>query len=177
MTQAEQLNEEGLALFQKGRRQEAVKVFETAVQAFNTNGNKIGQAEALNNIGVIQRLLGNKEAALQALTDAEQLFGEVGEANKQAQALGNLGDIHAANRQVDEAARFYSRTSALFAQTGDGAKQSQVLRALSLLQLKRGRWFVAMSHMEESLRVNPRPTIGQRIFRAMLRFVVGSSAS
>jgi tetratricopeptide (TPR) repeat protein len=175
MTYADTLKEEGLALFERGTRSQALLKFEEAVRAYTAENNPAGQAEALNNVGVVQRLQGNREAALQALQAAEALFAEIGEHNRQAQALGNLGDLYAARRQRDEAARCYTQAAALFAQTNDPARQSQVLRALSLLAMRRGRWFAAMAHMEETIRVNPRPSLGQRLFRWLLRFVLGMS--
>jgi tetratricopeptide (TPR) repeat protein len=173
MSRGEQLKEEGMALFQRGSRSQAITKFEEAVQAFTAENDQLGQAEALNNIGVIYRLQRNREAATQALTQAQTIFAAIGDDNRQAQALGNLGDIYASQKKREEAARAYSEASALFAKSGDLAKQSQVLRALSLLDLKRGRWFMAMMRMEESLRVNPHPTILQRVFRRMLHFVLG----
>jgi tetratricopeptide (TPR) repeat protein len=115
--------------------------------------------------------------ALQILRQAEKIFGEVGDYNRQAQALGNLGDLYAAKRQREEAARCYSDATALFAKTNDTARQSQVLRALSLLAIRSGRWLEAMARMEESIRVNPQPSLGQRIFRWLLRFVMGMSGN
>jgi tetratricopeptide (TPR) repeat protein len=177
MTQADALKEEGLALFAKGSRSQALVKCGEAVQAYTAENNRAGQAEALNNVGVIQRMQGNQEAALSALQQAEAIFGEMGEHNRQAQALGNLGDLYAAKRQRDEAARCYSEAAALFAQSNDPARQSQVLRALSLLGMRNGRWFEAMARMEESIRVNPHPSLGQRLFRWLLRFVLGMAGN
>ena len=175
MTHADTLKEEGLALFARGTRTQALAKFEEALQAYTAENNRAGQAEALNNVGVIQRLQGKREAALQALQEAETIFGEIGDHNRQAQALGNLGDLYAAKRKRDEAARCYSEAAALFAQTNDPFRQSQVLRALSLLGMRNGRWFEAMARMEESIRVNPHPSLGQRLFRWLLRLVLGMS--
>ena len=173
MTQADTLKEEGLALFQRGTRSQALTKFEEAAAAYAAEANQAGQAEALNNIGVIQRLQGNREAALQALQEAETILGELGDHNRQAQALGNLGDLYAAKKQREEAARCYSQAAALFAQSNDPAKQSQVLRAMGILAIRNGRWFEAMARMEESIRINPHPSLGQRLFRWLIRFVLG----
>ena len=177
MTHADTLKEEGLALFERGSRSQALARFEEAVRAYTAENNRAGQAEVLNNVGVLQRLQGNREAAGQALQEAEAVFKEIGDHNRQAQALGNLGDLYAARRKRDEAARCYSQAAALFARSNDPARQSQVLRALSLLGMRSGRWFEAMARMEESIRVNPRPSLGQRLFRWLLRFVLGLSGS
>lgn len=173
MTQADALKDEGLTLFQQGTRSQALSKFEEAISAYKAEKNQAGEAEALNNVGVIQRLQGNREAALKALQQAERIFAELGDHNRQAQALGNLGDLHAAKRQRDEAARCYSQAAALFAQSNDGHKQSQVLRAMAIMAIRRGHWFEAMARMEESIRVNPRPSLGQRMLRWMIRFVLG----
>ena len=167
------LKAEGLHLFQRGLYDQALTKFEAAVHAYAADGDETGRAEMLNNLGVIYRLRGDRQAALAALSEAETIFSRVGDPNRQAQTLGNLGDLYAAGRNKQEAARCYSDAAALFAQVGDPLKQSQVLRALSLMRLRQGQWLEAMVRMEESLRVRPRISLPQRLFRALLRFALG----
>lgn len=172
---ADTLKEEGLALFQYGAYDEAAVKFEAAITAYTYVQNLVGRAEMLNNLGVIYRLRGKREQAHTALTDAAAIFAQMGDHNRQAQALGNLGDLHAASRDAanrDAAARYYSDAAELFAQVGDRGRQSLVLRALSLTQLRRGRWVEAMLHMEASLSVPPHRNPFQFFFRGLLRFAL-----
>jgi eukaryotic-like serine/threonine-protein kinase len=167
----EQLKQEGLALFNQGAYDDALGRFEAAATAFEGAGEAAGRAEMLNNIGVVHRLRGNWQAAAEALTQAERVFAEAGDKNRQGQALSNLGDLYASQGERDQAARCYSDAAALFAQAQDGEKQSMVLRALSLLRLRQRRFFEAISYMEQSVRAHPRPSLGQRLLRLLIRFM------
>ncbi|MCL4262007.1 MAG: tetratricopeptide repeat protein [Anaerolineae bacterium] len=169
----DQLKAQGLALFQEGKKNEALIVFETAVAAYTQEGNEDGRAEMLNNIGVIQRVKGNNQAAIAALSEAGEIFSQLGNTDKQAQTLANLADLYAFNKQQDQAARCYSEAAALFAQLNQRDKQSQVLRTYSLMRLKQGQWLEAMLRMEESLSIKPRPGPLRWFYRALLRFALG----
>ncbi|RMG95767.1 MAG: hypothetical protein D6706_11550 [Chloroflexi bacterium] len=171
-TDPEILKEEGMQLFEQGAYDAALAKFETAVTAYVTANNNIGQAEMLNNIGVIHRLRRQYEEAIHALNEAQQIFRQLGDLNRQAQVLGNLGDLYAATRRPEEAAHYYQQAAELFAQTNDPLRQSQVLRACSLLRLRQARWLEAIALMEQSLAVHPQKSILQRIFHLLLRFVM-----
>lgn len=164
------LKEEGLRLFQQGKRSEALAVFEQAAAGFAAQEDVVSQAEMLNNIGVIQRVQGQMEAAVATLTQAADLFNQIGDASRHAQTLGNLGDLYAGQKNYTEAARHYSNAAAQFAQSNEKEKQAQVLRALSLMELRRGQWLAAIMRMEESLQARPRLSLPQRLFKWLLRF-------
>jgi tetratricopeptide (TPR) repeat protein len=166
-----QLKEEGLALFNQGAYADALGRFEAAAVAYEGAGEAAERAEMLNNMGVVYRVQGNWQAAAEALTQAERAFAEAGDKNRQGQALGNQGDLYASRGEREQAARCYSDAAALFAETKDGEKQSMVLRALSLLRLRQRRIFEAISYMEQSGRVHPRPGLGQRLLGFLIRLM------
>lgn len=166
----QELKEEGMRLFQQGKRREALALFEQAAASFANQENLGGQAEMLNNIGVIQRLQGQKDTAVNTLTQAADLFHQIGDTSRQAQTLGNLGDLYASQKKYTEAARHYSNAAAQFAQSDEKEKQAQVLRALSLMEMRRGQWLPAIMRMEESLQARPRLSFPQRLFKWLLRF-------
>lgn len=168
---ADQLKEEGLALFQRGLQDEALEKFQQAADAFAQAGDGTGRGEMLNNIGVIERVRRNWTEAEQALQEAAQLFEHNGDQNRQAQALGNLGDLYAARGQREQAIQHYSDAAAQFALDGDGEKQSQVLRTLSLYYLRQRQILPALVVMERSYEAKPRLNLAQRLFYALLRFV------
>jgi tetratricopeptide (TPR) repeat protein len=168
----EEQKAEGLKLFRRGEYAQALATFEAAAAAFSMHEDDFGRAEILNNIGVIHRLQRRPEAAATALEEAERIFMRLGEHNQQGQVMGNLGDLYATNRNRDKAAGCYVDAAALFTKAGDMEKKSQVLRALSLMRLRQFHLLEAMMRMEESLRVRPRVNLGQRIFRALLRFAL-----
>jgi len=166
------LRQEGLDLFGRGHYERALTVLEDAMRAFADNEDEDGQAEMLNAIGVLHRQQHNPQRAIAALEQAEAIFTRLGDQNKRGQVVGNLADAYASAREHDKAARCYSDAAAVFAKDGDLEKQGQVLRALSLMRLRQGRLMAAMMHMEESLRVRPRISLPQRLFRALLKFAL-----
>ena len=159
-----------MRLFQQGDRSQALTMFEQAAATFAAQKDVGNQAEMLNNMGVIQRVQGKLETAVTTLTHAADLFNQIGDTTRQAQTLGNLGDLYAQQKAHTEAARCYSNAAAQFAQNNEKEKQAQVLRALSLMELRRGQWLAAILRMEESLSARRRLSIPQQIFKWMLRF-------
>lgn len=171
------LKEEALITFERGNYREAVRQFQMALEKCPP-GEMTERAEILNNLGVLHRLLGEGATAVALLSESATLFAQANDPNRQAQAMGNLGDAYVLLKKKEEAARSYSQAAALFAEAKDGTKQSQVLRALSLMRLRQGRFFEAMSHMEKSLSAVPHIGFGQRLFRWLIRFalsLVGTS--
>lgn len=167
------LKAEGLALFQRGDYAAALTTFEAAASAFAAGGERGEQAEMLNNMGIILRVKRRREEAVAALQEAQAIFAELGDNGRGGQALANLGDVYADMGQKAEAARSYSGAASLLAQAGDRQKQAEALRALSLLELRRGGWLAAMMRMDESLTVRPSLTVGQRLLKLLLRFALG----
>ncbi len=164
------LKDEGLRLFQQGKHSQALSTFEQAAAAFAAQDDFGSQAEMLNNMGVVLRVQGKVDTAVTPLTHAADLFARMGDRARHAQALGNLGDLYASQKKYTEAARHYSNAAAEFAQCGEKEKQAQVLRALSLMELRRGQWLAAVMRMEESLLARPRLSLPQHLFKWLLRF-------
>lgn len=171
--QPESLKEQGLAMFQRGDHDRALALFQEAEAAYAAQENATGQAEMLNNLGIIYRVRRQRQEAIAALTQAAEMFAAAGDAARRGQALGNLGDVYADMGKRDDAGRYYSEAVALLAGAGAAAEQSQVLRAMALLRVRQMRWLEAMTLMERSLAVRPWLSLGQRLFRGMLRFVLG----
>jgi tetratricopeptide (TPR) repeat protein len=164
------LKEKGMSLFQQGSHKDALVTFQKAADAFAAQEDVGNQAEMLNNMGVIQRLRGEMETAVSSLTQAADLFAQINDTGRQAQTLGNLGDLYAGQKKHTEAARHYSNASAQFAQINEKEKQAQVLRALSLMELRRGQYLTAIMRMQDSLLARPRLSIPQHLFKWLLRF-------
>ena len=165
----EALKEEGLALFNRGRRDEALSIFQQAAEEYSNAEELQGQGEMLNNIGVIYRLDGNWKAAEEALIEANEIFGKAGDEVRQAQVLGNLGDLSSKRRDYVKAEGYYSDSSALFASAGEKRMQADVLRALSLMHIRRRNLWLAVDSMQKSLEVRPKISLPQRMLSWLLQ--------
>lgn len=159
-----------MRLFQQGKHKDALAAFEQAAAAFAAQEDVGSQAEMLNNMGVVLRVQGEMDTAVTTLNKAAELFAQTGDSTRRAQTLGNLGDLYAQQKKHTEAARHYSNAAAQFAKSNEKENQAQVLRALSLMELRRGQWLAAIMRMEESLQARPRLSLPQRIFKWLLRF-------
>ncbi len=164
------MKEEGLDLFRRGARDEALSVFAKAAEAYSLEGDAAGEAEMLNNMGVIYRLNRDWSAALNALNDAEVGFREAGDDRRRAQVMGNTGDLCASMRTYDDAAGYYSEASELLASAGEGDMQGQVLRAFSLMRMRQRRWIEAIDLMASSINVRNHPSFAQRLLHVLLQF-------
>ncbi len=72
---AQQLLDQGEALYQAGRFTEAVNVLQQAVNAYQREGNNLGQAAALTNLSLLYQQLGSWKKAAFAINTSFQLLG------------------------------------------------------------------------------------------------------
>lgn len=166
------LNENGIRLFEQGKLDEALVVFETAVSPPNIADQPALAAELHNNIGVIHKFRGNYAKAHQAFDTASTLFQQQQMRREYGMTLGNLGDLLAKQKKRKEAAAQYAAAISILESVGAKAEQSQLLRASSLLNLRRGQWWLAIDQMEASLTVKPRRGIGDWLFLFLLRIAL-----
>jgi tetratricopeptide (TPR) repeat protein len=90
---AEELQKEGLRLFEEGLYDEAARRFNEALEHFAEDGREVEAGEMLNNIGIIRRKQGHWEAAREAIEEARRIFVRLEDKSREAQAQGNLGGI------------------------------------------------------------------------------------
>ena len=71
---ADELQNEGLRLFQEGLYDEAAQRFSEALEHFSEEGREIEAGEMLNNIGIIRRKQSRWDEALESLEEARRIF-------------------------------------------------------------------------------------------------------
>jgi tetratricopeptide (TPR) repeat protein len=130
---------EGQSLFTQERYQEAAEQFSLAHRAYAEAGDELKAAEMLNNIGVVFRRARKHKDAANALEEARQIFSHLGDWQREAQVLGNLGGLYSKMRRYDEAEARFQDAVGLFQQLDDRARQSETLRAMAIMQFKRGQ--------------------------------------
>ncbi|HPD40421.1 MAG TPA: hypothetical protein PLD43_02555, partial [Anaerolineae bacterium] len=90
---ADELQKEGLRLFQEGLYDEAAQRFSEALEHFAEEGREIEAGEMLNNIALIRRKQSRWDEAIASLEEARRVFVRLGDKSREAQALGNLREI------------------------------------------------------------------------------------
>jgi tetratricopeptide (TPR) repeat protein len=131
------LNNLGLAYYEAGRLDEAEEAWQTAVAAYQTNGDVEREANVHHNLGSLYWTRGQLPAAESAFTAALSVYEQRQQSHAQAETLNSLGLVREARGQWASAADAYRQALALLQQRGDAYGQMQALanlgNALTLL--------------------------------------------
>ncbi len=160
---------EGQRLFTQGQYQQAAEQFTLAHRAYAQAGDDRKAAEMLNNVGVVYRRAGKNEDAAAALEEARQIFTRLSDHSSQAQVLGNLGGLYSIMKRYDESEACFRGAVDLFQELDDRARQSETLRAMAIMQFKRGQRSQALVTYEDAMYFLPHPSFLQRVTRFLLK--------
>ncbi len=163
-------------LIQKGRQefasrsyQAAADTFESAAQAFTSQGDLLSAAEMNNNRSVALLKAGMHQQALDAALGTDIIFAQVDDKKRQAMAFGNQAAALEELKRLDEALDLYQKSADLFAELGEGDLRSTVLKSAAAIKLKRGQLLDSGMKMIRSLEAKDRPSILDRILKFILR--------
>ena len=126
---------------------ESMTLYEQARAAFIAEGNVLQAARAANDLGVVYYLLGRHDDARQTFQDALASFEQLGDVLGQAKSIGNLAPL----LERAGAEKNYLRAGELFHQIGEKTFEHDTYRALSQMQLQRGRWLEALASYDRAL--------------------------
>lgn len=165
------LHAEALRLYQGGQLNESVEALEKARADFATQGNEAEAASVANDLGVVYYLTGRRDQAFQVLEQSLASYEKLGDVKGQAKAVGNLAQL--LNRAGDKAKAEanYARAADLFHQVGEKGMESDTLRALSQMQLGRGRWLEALGAYDRALAAKGGPGWLRALLQIPLRLV------
>ena len=155
--------------FRKGNYKQAIESFQEALEIYTSLGDELNSAEMSNNLSV--SFLQNKqpEEALQAALGTDLTFMKHNKPVKQAIALGNQAAAYEALRKYSEAHELYEKSADLLKEAGESELRSHVLKALSAIELRKGKHLESIFNMQRSLDSVEKPTLWQRISRAFLK--------
>lgn len=148
-TDAKQLLQQGLQLYQTEQFSKSVQVLEQAAKTFQTQGDSLNQALALNYVALAYQQLGQLPQASIAVAESLNLL-QKNQINSQeyikirAQTLNNQGQIQLAEGKSEKALASWEEATKLYAKNRDpegeiGSKinQVQALQALGLYRRAR----------------------------------------
>jgi len=124
-----------------------------------------------NNRSVALLQAGKPRLALEAVHGTPEVFAETGEKGLRAQALGNLAAALEAAGEPVEAEKRYLEALSLFEELGDEDNRHHTLRALSRLQLGRGRPYEAAATLQAALSGGGSRSLKARFSRWLSRVV------
>jgi tetratricopeptide (TPR) repeat protein len=168
-TSAPQLEEAALKAYQSQQWIPAAEGFAAAGKAYATSGDEHKSAEMGNNACVAFLQSGQGMQALEAVEGTFDVFERLDDPERAAQALGNLASALDACGRHEEAEQAYSRAAERFKDLGKADAHADTLKALSQLQLKRGRAMDALSSMQRGLEDSPKLSLRERFLRWLAR--------
>lgn len=151
---AEAAGIEGRALHQKGKRDEAARRFEEAIELCRQIGYRHGEGVNLVNLSVLHHMLGRIADALPGYDRASQVFGDLGNSRGEAMVLANAASArHSLLGDDDRALVDAQKAQRLFRDIGDQARAAQCLETIAGVTARRGDAATAERMLNESLDV------------------------
>jgi tetratricopeptide (TPR) repeat protein len=173
MTQlsGKKLQEQGVALFRKGKFDAALQKFNEALQAA-ADQPKLA-AEIYNDLGVTYKQLADYAAAHHALDEAMTRFTQLQDKKGEAQTLGNRASIYEAEGRLDEAVESYKQSAAMLEEGGESEMAMYVWQAISRLRTKQGQYIAAIGAYEEGIENMPTTSLKRKVLQQILKLPGG----
>jgi tetratricopeptide (TPR) repeat protein len=168
MTTAQELQEQGIKLFQQKDYEAASRVFQQAQDAYETEGKKDMVAEMQTNIGLVHRLLGEHQQALNMMESALAIFQSLNDSLRVAKVLGNMGGVYAALGNKEQAYNSYRQAADIFDEMGEKKLYGETLIAMGDLQVRDGKLMIGAATYEAGLEQLDQLSAGQKIIKGLL---------
>jgi tetratricopeptide (TPR) repeat protein len=166
----EQLEKQGMQAFKGRHFDDAARAFRQARLGYEQQGQDVMAAQAANGLCVALLQAGKHEQALEAVRGTPEILDQAGETALAAQATGNLASALEACGHSAEAESAYRKAADDFAKLGNPENRAHTLKALSQLQLRRGRPLEASVSMQAALEAQPHAGFRQRWLRRLLEW-------
>lgn len=161
------IQEQGVALFRKGKFEAALEKFNEALQASTAQPKQA--AEIYNDLGVTHKQLGDFPAAHQALDEAMTRFTELQDKKGQAQTWGNRASIFEAEGHLEEAVETYKTSASMLEEVGESELAMYVWQAVSRLRTKQGQYIAAIGAYEEGIENMPEGSLKRKVLQQILK--------
>lgn len=170
MSQAAELQSQGVKLFQQHDYEAAARAFRQAQEAYEAENNADLVAEMQVNIGLVHRALGENQQALEAMQAALYTFQERADVRRSAMVLGNLGGVYAALGDKEQAYNCYRQAADIFQDLGDKKLYGETLIAMGDLQVRDGKVMAGAATYEVGLENLDDLSASQKIIKGLLGF-------
>jgi tetratricopeptide (TPR) repeat protein len=168
MSNAQDLQNQGIKLFQQKDYEAAARVFQQAQEAYQADQDSIMVAEMQTNIGLIHCILGENQQALDLMQSALMAFQEKQDGLRAAKALGNMGRVYAALSDREQAFNCYRQAADLFEELGEKKLYGETLIAMGDLQVKDGKLMAGAATYEVGLENLDNLNASQKMLKGLL---------
>lgn len=170
MTDAKQLQDQGVRLYQQKEYEEATRVFQQAHEQYAAEGKHDLAAEMQTNIGLVHRALGEHQQALDIMNTALTTFQEIQDALRAAQVLGNMGGVYLELGDKEQAYNCYRQAADVFQELGEKKLYGETLIAMGALQVKDGKIWQGAATYEAGLSQLDHLSASQRLLKGLIKF-------
>lgn len=136
-----------------GQHEQALKLYQQALENYKKLSSKLGEAITINNIGQLYSNLGQYPKALEFLTQALALYKEVGDKTGAGIALNNIGQIYNNQEQYPQALEFLNQALVIHKEVGDKSAQGSTLTNISNSLIASGNFAEATNKLFSSIEV------------------------
>jgi tetratricopeptide (TPR) repeat protein len=154
--------------YQAGEFTAAAQTFAAAAAAFTEAGDALMAAEMQNNRSVALLRAKQAESALEAARGTEAVFAAAGDARRQGMALANQASALEALKRFKEAIECYEKASEVLAKADEGDLRAEMMQLLSLLYLRRFKFYESIIALQSGLAGAKNPTPRQRFMKKLL---------
>jgi tetratricopeptide (TPR) repeat protein len=154
--------------YQAGDYMQAGQAFAEAASAYAEAGDALMAAEMKNNQSVALLLSGDPQAALAAVDGIDKIFAGSGDFKRQGMALANQATSLQALKRLRESMEYYQRAGDALEKAGEGDLRADVMQQLSVLHLRRFKFYDAVLTLQSGLAGVKDPSLKQRLMKKIL---------
>ena len=160
------IEQEAAKLYQQNRFSEAIKLLETVIQQYQTQGDIVGSTIALRNLALIYQKLGEWEQAEVTLTQAQETIAIIDSEPEKSQLLAQIlevrGQIELSLGRAQTALETWKQATSLYQQQGNltGFTQATIYQAYALQALGLySQGIKTLTEISDRLETEPNTTI------------------
>ena len=168
MSTAQELQDQGVKLFQQKDYEAAARLFQQASDAYNADGKRDMVAEMQTNIGLVHRALGQHQQALDSMRNAQTTFEEINDPVRVAKVLGNMGGVYMALGDKEQAYNCYRQAADIFQEHNEKELYGETLIAMGDLQVRDGKIMAGAATYEVGLEQLDHLSTGQKVIKGLL---------
>jgi tetratricopeptide (TPR) repeat protein len=170
VSNASELQEKGVKLFQQKEYEDAARAFQEAHDAYTAEGKPDLAAEMQVNLGLTRRALGEQDQALELMQSALAVFESLDDHKRRAMVLGNLGGVYVAIGDKEQAATCYRVAADIFDELGEKKLHGETMLAIANLQMSDRKIGAAAATYEVGLSELENLSASQKVMKGLLGF-------
>ena len=164
----QELADQAKRSYQDGDYLPAAQAFADAATAYSGTGDALMSAEMQNNRSVALLRANQAQAAFETAQGTEKVFEQVGDFRRQGMALANQASALQALKRFDDAVDGYKRAGEALKKADEGDLCIVVMQQLSVLYLRRFKFYEAIIALQSGLAGVKNPTPKQRFMKKIL---------